>query len=50
LTVLVAGLAALVRLVRPAAAGLVKAIEYAGEHLFPTAHPGEIAALDSGAS
>jgi len=48
LTALVAGLAALVGLVQPASAGLVKAIEYAGDHVFLTANPGEIAALDSG--
>jgi len=33
----------------PAQAGLVKVIEYAGDHLFLTANPWEIESLDSGA-
>ena len=49
LKVLAASLAALVGAIPPASAGLVKAIEYAGDHLFLTTHPAEIAALDSGA-
>jgi len=38
-----------VTIAMPAQAGLVKAIEYAGDHMFQTANPNEIAALDSGA-
>jgi hypothetical protein len=44
-----ASLCAGVTIAMPAQAGLVKAIEYAGDHIFLTARPSEIAALDSGA-
>jgi len=43
-----ASLCAGVTIAMPAQAGLVKAIEYVGDHVFLTANPAEIAALDSG--
>jgi hypothetical protein len=49
LAVIVTGVAVLVGACLPASAARVLAIEYAGDHLFLTAHPDEIDALDSGA-
>ena len=43
-------IAALMSTAQPAQAGLVRAIEYAGDHMFLTANPDEIAALDGGAT
>ncbi len=45
-----ASLVVWVTIASPAQAGLVKAIEYVGDHVFLTANPAEIAVLDSGAT